>query len=155
MFPPTLQRILQQSPVLRWRNRVVKFRLEIQEAKQWKRQIARLGSADEREYKAAQEWLLICGEATSPRLHRALRRSPGVACGAAGALYQLGNPQGIRHILLRAYQDEWFTYYPARDIADFGAHIGLRIGKEPVRQAVGRHWRKPNTSMESRRVCRN
>ena len=109
----------------------------VQKARQWKRQIARLGSANEAEYGQAVEWLLAQGEAALPYLHRGLRGSPAIAFGAAGLLHYWGHSQGVRHVLLRAYQDEWFTRYPGRDVEEYGTQVGLRIGKAPVLQAVG------------------
>ncbi len=109
----------------------------VRQARQWKRQIARLGSADEAEYGHALEWLLMQGEEALPYLHRALRGSPAIAFGAAGLLHHRGYSQGVRHVLLRAYQDEWFTRYPGRDIEEYGTQVGLRIGKAPILQAVG------------------
>ena len=121
--------------------------LRVQNARQWKRQIARLGSANATETQEASAWLLAQGDVALPALYRALRRSPNVACGAAGLLYRMGSPQGVRHILLRAYQDEWFTFYSTRDVAEYGASIGLHIGKEAVSQAV---WSALEAAREQR-----
>ena len=111
-------------------------RLRIQDGWQWRRQLAHLGSANHAEHASAAEWLLARHETARPRLHRALSAAPPVACGAAGILHQLGDLQGVRHILLRAYQDEWFTHYPAQDIAASAHHLEQRIGAEPIRQGI-------------------
>lgn len=111
-------------------------RLRVQNGWQWRRQIAHLGSANHTEYTSAAEWLLARHESARPRLHRTLRATSPVACGAAGILHQLGDSHGVRYILLRAYQDEWFTHYPAQDIAASAHHLSLRIGVEPIRQVI-------------------
>lgn len=140
MFPSRFQRVAHISDKNRsehsFGNNIKNLCLRVQNTRQWRQQIARLGSAEEAEYRQAVEWLLAQGEDALPYLHRALRGSPAVAFGAAGLLNYCGYPQGIRHVLLRAYQDEWFTRYPARDIEEYGTQVGLRIGKAPILQAV-------------------
>jgi hypothetical protein len=73
------------------------------------RRLLCLGSAQERERKDAVDWFMAQGADGLPALRRGLRYSVGVACGAAGTLYRLGDPQGVRAVLIRCYEEEWLS----------------------------------------------
>jgi hypothetical protein len=75
----------------------------------WQRRRINLGSGQAREREAAIAWFTGRGRDAIPVLHSALRASIPIACGAATALDQLGEPEGIRCVLQRCYNEEWLA----------------------------------------------
>jgi hypothetical protein len=71
------------------------------------RRVMGLGSSRDAERETVIAWFVAQGPRALPVLRRALRGSVGIACGAAIALYRLGDAQGVRTVLSRCYDEEW------------------------------------------------
>jgi HEAT repeat protein len=102
---------------------------------QTRRLLAQLGSDSEQERGTAAAWFVAQGEKAVPMLRRALHGPVGQACGAAAALAELDDSEGIRVVLARCYDEEWLLR-SVRDGYLEGLYALRTLGRGPIGEAL-------------------